>query len=85
MQFVATFVDSSIFPSCEAQDSRKKRDADANANPTIEESSGKIDMLLNPNKAVQRILDKERTMEDIRDKQNIVQNIVLCLDFDYTE
>ena len=49
----------------------------ANANPTIEESSGKIDLLLNPNKAVQRILDKERTMEDIRDKQNIVQSIFL--------
>ena len=49
----------------------------ANADPTIEESSGKIDLLLNPNKAVQRILDKERTMEDIRDKQNIVQNIFL--------
>ena len=24
-------------------------------------------------------------MEDIRDKQNIVQNSFLCLDFDYTE
>ena len=41
-------------------------------------------MLLNPNKAVQRILDKEKTMEDIRDKQNIVQNI-FSYKIDYNE
>ena len=39
----------------------------ADASPANHESSGKIDMLLNPNKALKYKEDKERTMQDIRD------------------
>ena len=47
----------------------------ATASPANHESSGKIDMLLNPNKALQLKQDKERTMQDIRDTKQILSKI----------
>ena len=50
-------------------------DLTENTTPTKTEPTEKLDMLLNPEKAMQRNKDKERVIEDIRDDawQNIVQ------------